>query len=76
MTTQLNPVPGDYYINLSGQLIKVKYVLYSQSVISRVMLEYQGSHCFNVRLDEWQWLDLKPYSEWFFDDDAINSVSE
>ena len=73
MTTLLTPVPGDYYINLSGQLIKVKYVLYSGSVISMVMLEYHDSHQFNVRMDEWIWLDLKPYSEWFFGDNSSES---
>lgn len=76
MTTLLKPVPGDYYINLSGQLIKVKYVLYSQSAITMIMLEYQDNHCFTVRFDEWQWLDLKPYSDWFFGGDAIDNIRD
>ncbi len=68
MSKQKKPVPGEYYINLTGQLIKVRYLLYNQAEISLVMLEYQDGHRLSVQLDEWHWLDLKPYSDWFFGD--------
>lgn len=60
------PVPGDYYINETGQLIKVRYVLYKHSAMSMVMLQYQDGYHLSISPDEWRWLDLKPYSEWFF----------
>lgn len=76
MSKQQQPVPGEYYINLTGQLIKVRYLLYTQAEISRIMLEYQDGHRLSVKLDEWLWLDLKPYSEWFFGDSAAETGRE
>jgi len=76
MPKQQQPVPGEYYINLTGQLIKVRYLLYKQDVISLILLEYQDGHRMSVKLDEWNWLDLKPYSDWFFGDNAADSGRE
>jgi len=65
MSNKQEPVPGNYYVNLTGQLIKVRYLLYSGGEISMVMLEYQDGHQLKVQLDEWLWLDLRDYSDWF-----------
>lgn len=76
MSKQQQPVPGEYYINLTGQLIKVRYLLYSQAEISLIMLEYQDGHRLSVKLNEWFWMDLKPYSEWFFGDSDAEAGRE
>lgn len=68
MSNKLIPVPGNYYVNLTGQLIKVRCVLYSDGVLTVIRLEYQDNHQLAVRLDEWNWLDLRPYADWFLDD--------
>jgi len=65
MSKKREPVPGNYYVNLTGQLIKVRYLLYSYGEMTMVMLEYQDGHQLKVQLDEWEWLDLRDYSDWF-----------
>lgn len=60
------PVPGEYYINETGQLIEVRCMLYRDAEISMIMLLYQDGCRLTIRMDEWNWLALKPYSDWFF----------
>ncbi len=64
MAVRQEPVPGYYYINLTGQLIKVKALLYVDGSLGRVVVEYLDGKILNIRLDEWNWLDLSVYSEW------------
>lgn len=64
MAVKQEPVPGYYYINLTGQLIKVKALLYIEGGLARVVVEYLDGKILNIRLDEWNWLDLSVYSEW------------
>ncbi|VAW76463.1 hypothetical protein MNBD_GAMMA12-3667 [hydrothermal vent metagenome] len=64
MAVKQEPVPGYYYINLTGQLIKVKALLYVEAHLARVVVEYLDGKILNIRLDEWNWLDLSVYSEW------------
>ena len=64
MAVKQEPVPGYYYINLTGQLIKVKALLYVTGRLARVVVEYLDGKMLNIRLDEWNWLDLSVYSEW------------
>ena len=65
MPINQSPVPGHYYVNLTGQLIKVRCMLYNQSELTFVRLEYQDGHQLTVGIDEWNWLDLRPYADWF-----------
>ncbi len=64
MAVKQEPVPGYYYINLTGQLIKVKALLYVTGRLARVVVEYLDGKMLNIRLDEWNWLDLSVYSAW------------
>ena len=65
MSKKQLPVPGNYYVNLTGQLIKVLCVLYSDGELAIVRLEYQDGHQMTVKFEEWNWLDLRPYADWF-----------
>ncbi len=76
MQQQKKPIAGDYYVNLTGQLIKVRYLLYSNAQLSTIVLEYQDGCRLFVSLDEWYWLDLRPYSEWFFGDRSVDTGQE
>lgn len=67
MATQQTPIPGNYYVNKTGQLIKVRYILYSDGDVSRVILEYLDGHRMSVELEEWSWLDLTRYSDWYLE---------
>ena len=70
------PVPGEYYINETGQLIKVRCMLYRDAEISMIMLQYQDGCHLTIRMDEWNWLALKPYSDWFFGSQSADSGQE
>ena len=65
MSNNKAPVPGNYYVNLTGQLIKIRYLLYSGGELAMIMLEYQDGHQLKIGQEEWNWLDLRDYSDWF-----------
>ncbi len=64
MTVRQKPVPGFYYINVTGQLIKVRALLYVQGSVRRVVIEYLDGSVIKLALDEWDWLDLARYTDW------------
>lgn len=64
MAARQKPVPGFYYINLTGQLIKVRALLYVDGVVRRVVLEYLDGSVIKLALEEWDWLDLARYTDW------------
>lgn len=64
MTVRQKPVPGFYYINVTGQLIKVRALLYVQGIVRRVVLEYLDGSVIKLALQEWDWLDLARYTDW------------
>jgi hypothetical protein len=64
VTIQQEPVPGNYYINLTGQLIRVKMILYSGLDASRVVIEYLDGRRIHIDIQEWDWLDLSVYPDW------------
>jgi len=65
MRKRQKPVPGNYYINLAGQLLRVKCILYSYGEMTRIIIEYLDGKHVNLTRDEWTWLDLTVYSDWF-----------
>ena len=64
MAVKQKPVPGYYYINLTGQLIRVKALLYVEGEMARVFIEYMDGRTVKVSAEEWSWLDLSMYTEW------------
>ena len=64
MTVRQKPVPGFYYINLTGQLIKVRALLYVEGAVRRVILEYLDGSVVKLALEEWDWLGLARYTDW------------
>ncbi len=70
------PVPGKFYINHTGQLIKVSYLLYAHARLSTIVLEYQDGGRLYVSNDEWEFLELKPYSDWFLGKKTVDSGQE
>ena len=52
MTVRQKPVPGFYYINLTGQLIKVRALLYVEGAVRRVILEYLDGSVIKLALEE------------------------
>ena len=64
MAIQQKPIPGNYYINLTGQLIRVMMLVYSEGKPSRVMIEYLDGRRMGIDISEWSWLDLSEYPDW------------
>ncbi len=64
MSIQQKPIPGRYYINLTGQMIKVRALLYLGGSLSKVIIEYLDGSVLKIAVDEWAWLDLSMYNEW------------
>ena len=64
MSIQQKPIPGRYYINLTGQMIKVRAILYFEGSLNKVVMEYLDGGVIHIDADEWDWLDLSMYNEW------------
>ncbi len=59
MSIQQTPVVGTWYVNLSGQLLKVWAVSYAGSRLSKVVVEYLNGTRTVVDIDQWNLLDLE-----------------
>ena len=59
MSIQQKPIVGSWYINLTGQLLKVWAVSYSDSALSKVVVEYLSGSRVVIDIDQWDLLDLE-----------------
>lgn len=59
MSIQQKPVVGSWYINLTGQLLKVWAVSYSDSALSKVVVEYLSGSRVVIDINQWDLLDLE-----------------
>ena len=59
MSIQQKPIIGSWYINLTGQLLKVWAVSYTDSSISKVVIEYLSGSRVVVDIEQWNLLDLE-----------------
>ncbi len=59
MSIQQKPIVGSWYVNLTGQLLKVWAVSYVDSRLSTVVVEYLSGTRVIVGIDKWNLLDLE-----------------
>ncbi len=59
MSIQQKPNVGSWYINLTGQLLKVWAVSYSGATLSKVVIEYLSGSRVVIDIDQWDLLDLE-----------------
>lgn len=59
MSIQQKPVVGSWYVNLTGQLLKVWAVGYAGSKLSTVVIEYLDGTRVVVGINKWNLLDLE-----------------
>ncbi len=59
MSIQQKPNVGSWYINLTGQLLKVWAISYSGSTLSKVVIEYLSGSRVVIDIDQWNLLDLE-----------------
>ena len=58
------PIPGYFYTNHIGQLIRVKLLVYVAGKVSRVIVEHLDNRLLKVTWEEWQEMGLSIYTEW------------
>lgn|GEM_PF-2255436 len=56
------PLVNAWYTNLTGQLFKVRFILYSDARISHIMIEYVNGTCQTINMHEWECLKLVRHS--------------
>lgn len=58
MASRHEPKAGSWYVNKTGKLMKVRLLLYEQSCISRIFIEFLDGMRISVDRDAWRYLDL------------------
>ncbi len=58
MSLPQEPVVGSWYLNQAGKLMKVKFLLYSERCLSKVMIEFLDGTLKTVDIAAWNYLDL------------------
>jgi hypothetical protein len=61
MAIQQKPVVGNWYVNLTGQLLKICAVAYDTGDLSKVVIEFLSGKKLILDLDKWHLLDLETY---------------
>lgn len=59
MSVKQKPVVGNWYMNMTGQLIKVWAVCYAMDQASRVVIEYLNGKRRIIGIEDWYSLDLE-----------------
>jgi len=59
MSIQQKPVIGTWYVNLTGQIMKVWAVSYDGDQMDKVVIEYLNGSRIVVDIDSWSRLDLE-----------------
>ncbi|HED38912.1 MAG TPA: hypothetical protein ENJ13_00610 [Chromatiales bacterium] len=59
MSIQQKPIVGSWYVNLTGQLLKVRAVSYRDSSLSKVVVEYLNGSRVIIDIEQWKLLDLE-----------------
>lgn len=52
---------GNWYVNLTGQLLKVSAVGYDMGKLTKVVVEFLSGKRLILDLDKWYLLDLETY---------------
>ena len=73
MAKQQKPVVGSWYINLTGQLIKVWAISLDGGRISKVVIEYLSGSRRVIDIDKWNLLDLGIH---YYNGDKQNKAEE
>ena len=53
-----NPIVGAWFVNMTGQLIKVKLVMYDKDMLHRVLIQYLDGTMKLINTDDWYCLKL------------------
>ena len=53
-----DPIVNTWYTNLTGQLFKVRFVMFVEGQISHIMIEYVNGNIQTINHGEWECLKL------------------
>jgi len=59
MALNIEPEVGNWYMNMTGRLIKVWAIAYSGNVIARVVIEFLNAEKRIINIHDWNQLDLE-----------------
>ena len=58
-----DPVVGSWFVNLTGQLIKVKLVMFDEQSVHRVLIQYLDGNTKLINKDDWYCLKLNKHNQ-------------
>jgi hypothetical protein len=56
-----DPTVGSWFVNLTGQLIKVKLVMFNQDKLHRVLIQYLDGNTKLINHEDWSYLKLNKH---------------
>ena len=56
-----DPVVGSWFVNLTGQLIKVKLVMFNKYKLQRVLIQYLDGNTKLINHEDWFYLKLNKH---------------
>ena len=56
-----DPIVGSWFVNMTGQLIKVKLIMFNQQSLHRVLIQYLDGNTKLIDKDDWFCLKLNKH---------------
>ena len=61
MFSTQEPIVGTWFVNMTGQLIRVKLLMFSNNKLQRVLVQYLDGSTKSINSDDWLNLKLNPH---------------
>ena len=61
MFSTQEPIVGTWFVNMTGQLIRVKLLMFSNNTLHRVLVQYLDGSTKSINHDDWRSLKLNPH---------------
>lgn len=55
------PIVGTWFVNMTGQLIRVKMLMFSNNKLQRILVQYLDGSTKSINSDDWLNLKLNPH---------------
>ena len=56
-----HPTVGSWFVNLTGQLIKVRLVMFNKDKLHRVLIQYLDGNTKLIHHEDWSYLKLNKH---------------
>lgn len=61
MFSTQEPVVGTWFVNMTGQLIRVKLLMFSNNKLQRILVQYLDGSTKSINNNDWLNLKLNPH---------------